>query len=260
MIGGHRGICVLGLVATLGLLGASVLWAGENDSSAPPSLTCAITQGAGFEAETGRPGALVLRELFEASWGRYSASADLSSAIAVVEGTDGALIDSAGVHGAYVLRRGARTDLVFDCFFRYRFLVAGASDLRLGAILRGYWGAGRSADGIFGDWAVGFEGVRTAIDYLPAALWEGDPLARAAVGWRFSPTWSVLGAVESFSDEDSTYFLRTLFDLSLAAEFARCALHADFMLKYSDFFTPTGYLDGLALRLALRLPLHGGGE
>ncbi|MDA8427204.1 MAG: hypothetical protein M0Z80_13840 [Treponema sp.] len=213
-------------------------------------------EGLGFEAETGRPGAIVAREVLTACEGRLSGQADFSSALGVVEGTDSSLVDSAGLHAVYAFLRFRRTELSADAFVRYRFLFVDASEFRFGGLLRGRWGAGFRERGLYGDWALGFEDIRTAIRYIPDPLWEGNPLLRVALGWRFSRLWSADASIASFSDEDATYFFRTLFDFGANLRMESFALRAHLVLKYSDFFTPTGYLDGLAFRLAATIPIR----
>ncbi len=235
---------------------ASSLWGQEYSQQRPEFLRMFFGEGLGFEAETGRPGALLARELLQVCEGRFSGSVDLSSALGVVEGTDSSLIDSTGLHFGYRFAHFRRTDLFLDSFMRYRFLFVDAWEFRIGGKVIGRWGPTLNERGLYGDWALGFEGIRTAIRYLPSVLWEGDPLLRVALGWRFSREWSFDTALESFSDEDATYFFRTLFDFGTNLCLDSFALRAHLMLKYSDFFTPTGYLDGLALRIAATIPLR----
>jgi len=242
-------------------LGAfAAAWGQEGDTprqgAGTPELFFAA--GLGLESETGRPGALVARELLSASAGRFSGSADVSSALGIVEGTEGSLVDSAGLHAAYLFGRTKRAAFFFDTFLRYRFLFSYAWELRFGGTVIDRWGAGLGQSGLFGDWALGFEDIRTTIEALPAPLWEGDPLLRLSVGWRFSSRWLARATLESFSDEDTTYFFRTLFELAVGLDLPDLSLGARLMLKYSDFFTPTGYLDGAAFRLGVTLPLKRG--
>jgi hypothetical protein len=245
------------ILANLIMFGiASSLWGREYPQPRPESLRMFFGEGLGFEAETGRPGALVARELLRVCEGRLAGSMDISSALGIVEGTDSSLIDSTGFHFGYRFAHLWQTDLFLDSFMRYRFLFIDAWELRIGGTVIGRWGAARDECGLYGDWALGFEGIRTSILYLPNALWEGDPLLRVALGWRFSREWSCDAALESFSDEDATYFFRTLFDFGTNLCLDSFALRTHLMLKYSDFFTPTGYLDGLAFRMAVTIPLR----
>jgi hypothetical protein len=214
----------------------------------------------GVESETGEPGALVARELFRAGVGRLSGSADVASAIGIAAGNGSSLIDSAGLHLAYLLGGFKRSDFLVDTYVRYRSFFEDAWELRLGGTVIGRWGKGLGAQGLFGDWALGFEEIRTAIGSLPISLWQGNPLFRAAIGWRFSPQWAATTAIESFSDEDASYLPRILFDSGVNLDLAAVSLQARAMLKYSDFFTPTGYLDGIAFRIGATVPLRRGLE
>jgi hypothetical protein len=249
-----RGLGLACLVAARGLSPA----AGQEARQAErPPLEASLAAGIGFETETGESGAIVLRELLSAAEGRLSAAADISSALGVAPGNYSALIDSAGLHVAYRLFGPGPTGISLDSHLRYRELFEDARELRFGGRVVGRWGGDIESKGIFGDWALGFEGIRTAIDGLPTALWEGNPLIRVDAGWRFSSRWTVDAAVESNSDEDASYSFRTLFDFGSSVDLAALSLRCRLMIKYSDFFTPTGYIDGFAFRVAVTIPLKG---
>jgi hypothetical protein len=77
-------------------------------------------------------------------------------------------------------------------------------------------------------------------------------------GWRFSPRWALDAAVEFLSDEDAMYFPRTLFDFGASLALRSLSLRCRLVIKYSDFPTPTGYVDGYAIRAAATFPIYGG--
>jgi hypothetical protein len=200
----------------------------------------------------------VIRELMRASEGRLQGSADISTAIGVAPGNYSALLDSAGAHIAYRITGQGATGLYADAHLRYRELFENAWELRFGGTARARWGPGYEEEGLFGDWAVGFEEIRIAISGLPIALWGGNPLLRLGAGWRFSPRWALDAAIEFLSDEDAMYFPRTLFDFGASLALESLSLRFGLVIKYSDFPTPTGYLDGYALRAAATVPIKGG--
>jgi hypothetical protein len=246
----RQGKVILPAMALAGLMAAGSF-------STATSQELSFTEGIGFETETAEPGALVLRELLSASEGRLSGDADISSAIGVAPGNYSALLDSAGLRFAYRFSDGETSGISLDSRLRYRLLVEDAWELRFGGTANGRWGSGVESKGFFGDWALGFEGLRTAIGGLPAALWEGNPLLRADLGWRFSRAWSVDAAAETFSDEDASDSFRTLFDFGSSLELSALSLRFRLVVKYSDFATPTGYIDGFDVRVAATIPIKG---
>jgi hypothetical protein len=232
-----------------------------------PALS--YTLSLGFETETAVPGMLVVRELLAASQGRLSGSADLSTSLDLHGPDQTRLVYSAGLRLSCLLAEAWGTTFFLDPSLRYRSLFAAGWEGRAGGTITGRWGAaapsGRAVPGIgaFGDWRIGFEAIEMRLPVLPASLWQSNPLMRASFGWRFASGWKVEAAVQSFSEEDSTYFFRSLFDFGATLELEKLSLSGHLVLKYSDFFTPTGYLDGIALRLGISLPLdlpHEGGR
>jgi len=230
---------------------------GQGARPATP-IRLAFTESLGFETETLEPGAIVLAERLSGAEGRLSGSADISSSLGVAPGNYSALLDSGGLHFAYRLFGQEAPGVFLDSHLRYRFLIQGAWELRFGGVVGGGWGAGRDESGTFGDWEVGFEGLRTFIEDLPVALWQGNPLVRADLGWRFSRRWTADAAIATFSDEDASYSFRTFFDFGSSLELAALSLRLRLVVKYSDFATPTGYIDGFALRAFATIPLPGG--
>jgi len=258
---GNAALALVRALALASLFPAGGLSPAAAQEAAPPesgSLRLSFTEGLGYEAETGEPGALVVRELLAASYARLSGSADVSSAIGVAPGNYSALIDSAGLHFAYRLLGTGPTGIFLDSHLRYRELFEDAWELRAGGTVRGEYGAPVDEQGLFGDWAVGFEEIRIAITGLPIALWGGNPLLRIGAGWRFSPRWALDAAIEFFSDEDAAYFPRTLFEYGSSLELPALTLRCRLVVKYSDFPTPTGYFDGYALRVTATVPIQGG--
>ena len=249
-------VLALASLATIGRLAP----AAAQEAAAPGegSLELSYTEGLGYEAETGESGALVVRELLSASYGRLSGSADISSALGVAPGNYSALIDSAGLHFAYRLLGPGPAGISLDSHLRYRELFENAWELRVGGTVRGELGAPADEQGLFGDWAVGFEEIRIGITGLPIALWGGNPLLRLDAGWRFSPRWALDAAIEYLSDEDALYFPRTLYDFGAKLDLAAMTLRFRVVLKYTDFPTPTGCLDGCAFRAAATFPIQGG--
>jgi hypothetical protein len=216
-----------------------------------------LTESIGYEVETDEPGALAARELLSASMGSLSGSVDISSAIGIAPGNYNALIDSAGLHFAYRFSDLEEATISFDSHLRYRELFEDAWELRYGATVKGFWGPGLAERGIFGDWAMGFEGISTVIGALSVPLTDGNPLFRFDAGWRFSSLWAADAAIESFSDEAAAYFPKALFDFGASLQLSSLTLQCRLMIKYADFFTPTGYLDGFALRMTAKIPLKG---
>ena len=222
-------------------------------------VALSLTETLGFETETGEPGSVVLREFLRASYGRYSGSADLSSSLGAASGSYSAFFDSVGAHFAYRVFGPESEGSFLDAYLRYRKLFVNAWELRIGGMARGVFGPRPAERGAFGDWAIGYEEIRIAVTGLPLALWGGNPVMRLGGGWRFSPRWAADAAVEYFSDEDAAYFPRTLFDFGASLELEKVSLRCRLVIKYTDFPTPTGYIDGYALRLAATIPLMGAG-
>jgi len=246
---------VLPLVCLVAALGISPAASQEADGREGSRLLIFFTEGLGYAAETGAPGAIVVRESLSAAKGWLSGSADFSSAKGVVSGNYSALVDSAGSHCAYDLTSLGLDGISLDAHLRYRVLFEDAWELRYGGTVVGRWGPGKGTKGFFGDMTLGFEEIRTAIKNLPIVLLEGNPLIRFDAGWRFPTRFAADLAIESFSDEDATYFPKTMFDFGSSLELAAFSLRCDCVAKYTDFMTPTGYLDGIALRAAATIPL-----
>jgi hypothetical protein len=245
-------------IALLAAAGGLVPAAGqEGEAPQGTPLRLLLTEGIGYETETAEPGTIVVRELLSASLGRLSGSADLSSAIGAATGSYSALLDAAGLRIAYRVLGEEPNGIFLDARLRYRELFEGARELRFGGTARGLWGPDAGAEGFFGDWAIGYEEIRITIDGLPIALLGGNPLLRLDAGWRFSSRWAADAAVEFFSDEDAGYFPRTLFDFGSRLDLAALSLQCRLVIKYTDFPTPTGYVDGYALRVAATIPLKG---
>jgi hypothetical protein len=248
--------CALAFLVAIGAsFPASAQEAAQPEGKA---LRLSYTEGLGYEAETGEPGAAVIREFLSANYGRLGGSADISTAIGVAPGNYSALLDSAGIHFSYRITGQEAEGISLDSHLRYRELFEDAWELRIGGTVRGAFGASADEQGPFGDWAVGFEEVRIAITDLPIALWAGNPLLRLGAGWRFTPRWALDAAVDYLSDEDAAYFPRTLFDFGSILALDSLSLRCRLIIKYTDFPTPTGYLDGYAFRVAATVPIQGG--
>ena len=63
--------------------------------------------------------------------------------------------------------------------------------------------------------------------------------------------------LSDFNPDDASLYLKTFFIAALAYRNSHFGLMANFVLKYSDFFTDTAYIDGAAFRIFLDLPLVG---
>jgi hypothetical protein len=253
---GERGRACL-LAGTLAAMALSPAAGQEAARPGESPFALAWEESLGLASETGRPGAFIVKELLAFTAGPFSGTADISTALGIEGGTESFLVDSTGLHFGCRVLEPRFPGIFLDSQLRYRKLFEGAWELRYGGILWGRWGEGNEARGLFGDWAVGFEGIRTAIDGFPSAFTEGNPMARLALGWRFSPDAASALAMESFSDDVASYFPKILFDLGSSLALPKLTLQLHLILLYTDFFTPTGYVDGYSMRLSATLPLKG---
>jgi hypothetical protein len=87
------------------------------------------------------------------------------------------------------------------------------------------------------------------------ALRDFDPLLRAGLAWRCTDSLQVDLGVASFSEQEASYFFRTLFELGARLKLGEISFGATGTIIYSDFFTQTAYMDGFSLRVAASFPL-----
>jgi hypothetical protein len=218
----------------------------------------ALTMGLGYESETGLPWAIEPRLGLDVAWARSYAKLELSQAFGELSPSGSVayrFLDTAAISVGYLLWRPERASLRLEAFSRYRSFGSIGLEARFGGLALLEAGRAKDEAGFSFRGAAGFSRLMTRYSSIAVTQWDNDPLARLGFAWRSAGGLSLDAAVSDYTGSDASLWLKTFFDFGASYELEGATLEARLVLKYSDFFTLTSYLDGAALRLALRLPL-----
>ena len=174
--------------------------------------------------------------------------------------TGEALLDRAVFRYGWFFRpsfwlRGSGQNLV-----AWRSYGSDGDETRLGVIVSVDWGAQASRMGFALRTIVGYSILKTRIPALDLAWVDQDPILGLGLVWFSGTGWEVSTRVSDFDQAEATLWMKTLFGFAVAYQCPDWRVQLDLVVKYSDWFTLTAYVDGLALRLSAALPLTGGLE
>ncbi|HET7838361.1 MAG TPA: hypothetical protein VFL04_01290 [Rectinemataceae bacterium] len=224
-------------------------------------LVLGLELGIGAESETGLPWAVEPSLALDADWDRYYARIELSQAFGELDWQrvlGYRVLDTAGMAVGWRPELADRLDLRLEAFSRYRSFGGAGYEARFGALALLQAGAMRGEAGPFFIAGAGYSRLMTRYSGTAVSQWDNDPLARIGFGWRDGRRLVLDMAISDYTGADASLWLKTFFEFGGRLAFGEGEApeaRATLVLKYSDFFTLTSYLDGFALRLSMSLPL-----
>jgi hypothetical protein len=243
----------LSFVATAAVLADGSPLPGELPAAAPgapaSSLHLGLVAGLGYESETGRPWAIVPSLGLSVDRGGAWALVDVSSAIPEN------FVDTAGLSLGWEFFRFGRASFGLESLLWWRSYGSLGDETRFGVLGRLDLGSLPGETGLFFRAEGGYSLLMTRFYDGLLEETDQDPLGRLDIGWRLNGPWTIEAAVEDFSRLDATLYLKTLFEFGAAYDLGPATIGARLVVKYTDFFTLTSYVDGVALRLTARVPL-----
>ncbi len=222
-------------------------------------LSLALEIGLGGEAETGLPWAIEPRLALAASWRRSYARLELSQAFGELDWQKilgYRVLDTAGMSVGWNADTFPWLDLDLEAFSRFRSFGSAGFEARFGGLALFDAGTMPGSAGFFFRGAAGYSRLLTRYSGISTSQWNNDPLARLGFGWRDGGPLALDFAISDYTGSDVSLWLKTFFEFGAELGLGQGdSASARLILKYSDFFTLTSYLDGFALRLAFRFPL-----
>lgn len=221
-----------------------------------PSLGLRLTAGA--ESETGLGLGIDSGLGFDASLGRAHSLVSISSLTGRL-GTDSFFssrgIDSIAVSLGYEFVARPRMSVDSAVSYRYRSYGSAARESSWNGLLSFDLGRGHSMHGSSFLGSFGYGLLLTAYGYGGGRMLDSGPLFRVGLRARTFHGVAFNLFLSDYSEEDSSLFLKTFFEVGAQFALATISLDTRLILKYSDFFTNTSYIDGFALRVTSRFPL-----
>jgi hypothetical protein len=212
--------------------------------------------GLGFDKESSRPAALELKLALAFFWPKLSFS--IATDAVLLDRLPGGAKDNPFLSlPDFALARVdwrpyAAPGFAFDVegFGRWTRLTPHANEWRAGLILGTR--LGRDETGLrpdfFLDLGYSFVGTRYSSPRLTLDLYDWDPLLKAGLEWRLAKPLHLVFDIASYSDEEASFFFRSLFEFSTRLDLDAVSLSLTGTVVYSDFFTETAYIDGFSVR------------
>lgn len=206
--------------------------------------------GLGLDSETGRPLALEPECGLGLRVGPFFTQLGASSA------TDGNLLDRLAFQYGWRFRAHWLNASV-ENMIAWRSYGADGDETRLGLVLRADFGTMSTRMGVALRTIIGYSVLKTRIPALDLSWVDQDPILGIGIVWFSGTGWELSTSVSDFGLAEASLWLKTFFIFGVTYQCPQWRIQTELLVKYSDWFTLTGFADGLALRVSGAVPITG---